>query len=261
MIKQPILPQMLRFRTGLAALAHTGRLIAFAAIGSVLLSSSSEAQIGVGGFVNRVVGGVSIDANGMVRDAIAEDVNAELSLLRQQLAGGKHDFAIPAAMRMISLKQLQATIAESATTGKPLPEEVLLLGGLTRVEYVMVFPDEQDIVIAGPSENWTVGKNGSIVGSETGRPIVYLDDLLTAFQTADAARTNAISCSIDPTPEGTRRLSALLDSIRLKPGVNPISFEPAMRNAFGLQKVTLNGLPENSHMARVIFAADVGRQG
>ncbi len=236
-------------------LAVSGRRVAIAAMGVVFLAHSSEAQF-ANNTGNRVVGGVSIDANGLVRDAIAEDQSAELALLRQQLSGGKHNFAIPAAMRMISLKQLQAAMVDAAATGKPLPEEILLLGGLTRVQYVMAYPDQQDIVIAGPSENWTIGKNGSIVGIESGRTIVYLDDLLVAFQTADSARTNAISCSIDPTPEGTQRLTALLDGIRLGPGVNPVSFEPAMRKAFGPQKVTLAGLPVSSHMARVIFAAD-----
>ncbi len=256
MNKQPFLTNAIQIIEGIASLVTSRRLVAIAAVGVVFPCNSSHGQFNNGGFGVRVVGGVSIDANGLVRDAIAEDVNAELALLRQQLAGGKHDFAVPAAMRMISLKQLQSTMTEAASTGKPLSEEVLLLGGLTRVEYVIVYPDDRDIVIAGPSENWTVGKNGAIVGMTSGRPIVYLEDLLTAFQTADTARTNTISCSIDPTPEGTQRLTKLLDGIRLGPGVNPVSFEPAMRKAFGSQKVALSGLPANSHMARVIFAAD-----
>jgi Protein of unknown function (DUF1598) len=256
MNKRRFLSKAIRVFEDFSSLAKAGRTVAIAIVGIACTSSFSFGQFNQGNFGNRVVGGVSIDANGLVRDAVADDVNAELATLRQQLAGGKHNFAIPAAMRMISLKQLQATIAEAASTGKQLPEEVLLLGGLTRVEYVMAYPDEQDIVIAGPSENWTVGKNGTIVGTTSGRPIVYLEDLLTAFQSADSSKTNTISCSIDPTPEGTQRLTKLLDGIRLAPGMNPVSFEPSMRKAFGAQKVTLSGLPANSHMARVIFAAD-----
>jgi hypothetical protein len=256
MNKSRFLTKAIRVFDGFTSLAKAGRIVATALVGIACTGDLTFGQFNAGNFGNRVVGGVSIDANGLVRDAVAEDVNAELAMLRQQLAGGKHDFAVPAAMRMISLKQLQATIAEAASTGKPLSEEVLLLGGLTRVEYVMAYPEDQDIVIAGPSENWTIGKNGAIVGADSGRPIVYLEDLLTAFQSADSSRTNTISCSIDPTPEGTQRLTKLLNGIRLAPGVNPVSFEPSMRKAFGTQKVTLSGLPANSHMARVIFAAD-----
>ena len=241
----------------LVKLVFLGRCLAVAALVTILLTQVSEAQFGGNsGFGNRVVGGVSIDANGTVRDSLAEDQTAELATLRQQLTGGKTGFEKPINMRMISLKQIQKAMLEAASTGKPLAEEVLLLGGITRIEYVLAYPDSQDIVIAGPSENWTFGKNGSIVGMDSGRPVVYLDDLLTAFQTADSSRAEAISCSIDPTPEGTQRLNALLTGIRLGPGSNPASFEPAMREAFGPQKVSLTGLPSNSHMARVIFAAD-----
>ncbi|MDZ4851228.1 MAG: DUF1598 domain-containing protein [Pirellulaceae bacterium] len=256
MIDRRILANAKHVLSCFSKLAKTLHRLPIALIGVAIFCSSASAQFFNGNTGNRVVGGVSIDADGIVRDSVAEDQNALLATLREQLAGGQGDFAKPATMRMISLKQLQAAMTEAAQAGKPLPEEVLLLGGLTRVEYVMAYPEKQDIVIAGPSENWTIGKNGSIVGITSGRPIVYLDDLMTAFQTSDSSRTNAISCSIDPTPEGTKRLTALLDGIRLGPGVNPVSFEPEMRRAFGPQTVSLTGLPTNSHMARVIFAAD-----
>ncbi len=256
MNKRRFLAKTIRVVDDFTSLTKAARTVAIAIVSFACIGSFTYGQFNQGNFGSRVVGGVSIDASGLVRDAVAEDVNTELAKLRQQLAGGKHNFAIPAAMRKISLKQLQASIAETTSARKALPEEVLLLGGLTRVEYVMAYPEEQDIVIAGPSENWTVGKYGTIVGTESGRPIVYLEDLLTAFQSADSSRTNTISCSIDPTPEGTQRLTKLLGEIRLAPGVNPVSFEPSMRQAFGPQKVTLSGLPANSRMARVIFAAD-----
>ena len=239
-----------------ARMARFGLRVGIAIIVATFLCHSSEAQFGNGNFSSRVVGGVRIDAAGIVQDAVAVDQNADMEALRNLIAGGKNDFAKSASIRRISLKQLQAAMQEAADQNKPLPEEMLLLGGLTRIEYVMAYPESQDIVIAGPSENWTIGKNGAIIGIESGRPIVYLADLITAFQTSDSSRTNPISCSIDPTPEGTRQLTALLDGVRLGPGSNPVSFEPAMRKAFGPQKVSLTGLPSNSHMARVIFAAD-----
>ncbi len=209
--------------------------------------STAMAQFG---FVNRVVGGVSIDANGTVRDAVVEDQTAELEQLRQRIAGGKNDFAAPAARRMISLKQLQATVADAARNQQPLAEEVLLLGGLTRIEYVFVYPEEQDIVIAGPSENWKLGKYGTIVGAESGRPILLLDDLVVAFQSVSRGRPETISCSIDPTPEGTRQLTAMLNQVRLAPNSNPASFEPAMKKSFrGTASDADRSSKEQSHRA------------
>ncbi len=41
---------------------------------------------------------------------------------------------------MVSLKAVQAAMTEAAASGDPLKEEIALLGGLTRIEYVLVFP-------------------------------------------------------------------------------------------------------------------------
>lgn len=233
--------------------------IRFAFLASVIatttLVNNGFAQFG-GAFQQRTVGGVKIDANGVVEDAVAEDNNQSLSELRKRVRGGKGEFAESTSRRMISLKAVQAAIQESIDTKQPLPEEIALLGGLTRIEMVLVYPEENDIVIAGPAESWTVAKDGSIVGSKSGLPIVYLEDLVVAFQTADAARQEGISCSIDPTPEGSQRLNALLDQVSAGPNFNPAAMEPAMREAFGAQKVSITGVPKTSHMARVIFAAD-----
>jgi len=220
-----------------------------------LLAPDLNAQFFNNGF-QRPIGGVSVDAQGAVRDALVEDQEATLELMRESLAGGKAAFADESKLRMISLKAVQAAMVLAAETGNPLPEEILLLGGLTRIEMVFVYPDKQDIVIAGPSEDWTIAKNGSVVGKKSGRPIVYLDDLITAFQSVETARTEGITCSIDPTPEGSQRLNALLRNVKTGPQFNPSMIEPAMREAFGPQVVSLTGLPKNSHMARIIFAAD-----
>jgi len=206
--------------------------------------------------IQRAIGGVSVDAEGTVRDSLIEDQDAVLDRMRENLAGGNPEFAEKAKMRMISLKEVQVAMVQAAETGKPIAEEILMLGGLTRIEMIFVYPDKQDIVIAGPSEEWMIGKNGSVIGKQSGRPIVYLDDLITAFQSVESARTEGITCSIDPTPEGSQRLSALLDTVKVGPQFNPSLIEPAMKEAFGPQVVTLTGLPKNSHMARILFAAD-----
>ena len=146
-----------------------------------IFASSSEAQFFNNGGFQRSIGGVSVDAEGAVRDALVEDQDSTLERMRENLAGGKAEFANESKLRMISLKAVQAAMVLAAETGKPLSEEILLLGGLTRIEMVFVYPDKQDIVIAGPSEDWTIAKNGSVVGKKSGRPIVYLDDLITLF--------------------------------------------------------------------------------
>jgi len=191
-----------------------------------------------------------------MRTATEEDQAATLALIRKEMVGPKGDLQSSSDRRLVSLKNVQKTVVECLQSGKPIPEEVRFLGGLTRVENVFVCPDRSDIVLSGPSEPWTVGVNGSIVGAKSGRPIVYLDDLLNAMKTVGNARKTGISVSIEPTKEGSARLKQLLSQVRINNQSNWNSLEAAIRNAFGPQQVKLEGVSADTHMARVILAAD-----
>ncbi len=58
-------------------------------------------------------------------------------------------------MRKISLKALEAASSTILTENSGmLPDEIKYLGGLQRVQYMFVYPDQQDIVLAGPAEGW-----------------------------------------------------------------------------------------------------------
>jgi hypothetical protein len=216
---------------------------------------SAQAQFfppfgGLGNFV----GGVRIDADGVLRTATLEEQHQQLEQLRQNVVAPVGPLAEAAPMRLISLKKIQEAVLHSAKTEQPLSEDMLFLGGLTRVEYVFLYPERQDIVIAGPAEPWTVGPAGSMVGAKTGRPIVYLEDLLTAFRYVSNARQGGVSVSIDPTEQGVVQLQQMIS--RIGSNANPAQLVPMLAEAFGPQKVTLQGIPAESHMARVLLAAD-----
>ena len=57
------------------------------------------------------------------------------------------------------------------------------LAGLTRVQYVFCYPETGDIVIAGPAEAWGEAPSGRMLGIESGRPVVELQDLIVALRT------------------------------------------------------------------------------
>jgi hypothetical protein len=117
-----------------------------------------------------------------------------------------------------------------------------------------VFPDERDIVLAGPAEGWTVDAQGNVVGRDSGLPVMQLDDLIVALRTAKAAASGrGISCSIDPTEEGLRRVRPLLASRGLE--INEASVS-RLEEALGRQQITVTGVPPGSHFARVLVAAD-----
>jgi len=50
------------------------------------------------------------------------------------------------------------------------------------------YPEQQDIVLAGPGEGWKITEQGAVVGRTNGLPMLTLDDLLVAFRTTQQAR-------------------------------------------------------------------------
>jgi len=204
--------------------------------------------------VQQAVGGVSVNADGVVDAPTVQDEQKLDRLRNTVLDEVPNDLKAFTKLRAVSLKQLEAQVARHLANGEPLSDEVKYLAGLQRVEYVFVYPEQNDVVLAGPAEGWQVDKLGNVVGITTGRPVVLLDDLLVALRTRETVQLEAISCSIDPTAEGIQQLRAL--NRRLRTIGNPESTLRQMEEALGPQTVTVTGVPQSSHFARTLVAAD-----
>jgi hypothetical protein len=208
-----------------------------------------------GGFgFGGAVGGISIDADGIVRNLDPHAIESLAKERRQMLAGDAADRGPAAKLRKVSLAKIIAAVKASAA-GRPLPPDVLFLGGLERITHVFVDTEGHDIVLAGPADALTVDASGNVVGARSGRPLLQLEDLVVAMRSIDAARAGGIKCSIDPTAEGVVRLKALLRTQKMI-GPNPDATLVAMQNAMGPQQVTVGGVPGDSRFARVLVAAD-----
>lgn len=209
---------------------------------------------GGGNFFGNQIGGVSIDAKGIVNMAPAKILKSQADLLRREIKPGNNDLREQTKLRMVSLKGLEQAIEKYMKDGKPgLPEEVRFLAGLQRIEYVFLYPEQNDIVIAGPGEGWKVDDFGRVVGEHSGRPVMHLDDLVVALRTVHNARQgHGISVSIDPTLEGRKAFDRVMQKQR---NFNS-NILPALEKAMGNQVISLTGIPEDSHYARVLVAAD-----
>ena len=205
-------------------------------------------------YYNRAVGGVSIQPDGILRNAEVDATGRLRQMLLKQLAPVPQELAQAAELRKISLRGLESAIQEALQAGKPLPDEVKYLAGLQQIRYVVVCPDQQDILLAGPGEGWKVDDRGFLVGAVTGRPVMLLDDLLVALRTAQQAAQGGLSCSIDPTPQGLQQLQAYVNTLDTigQPEVTIRNIEKAL----GPQQITVSGVPADSHFARVLVAAD-----
>ena len=207
---------------------------------------------------NRAVGGISIDAAGVVQPAAVADQANLVAQMRKQLKNAPEGLVVPAGMRMISLRGLEEALEASIRNNQgALPDELRYMAGLQRIEYVFVVPERNDVVLAGPGEGWRVDDQANIVGITTGRPVLRLDDFMAALRAVQEARRGGISVSIDPTEKGYQQLQTLLTEQRRSRRTPQLAtLEPAMRKAFGNQQIKILGVPTTSHFARVMVAAD-----
>lgn len=231
---------------------HINKSVLIALVGAIVFVSSVTSMAGQFGRT-RAVGGIVVDPNGVVRQVTVAEQVEWVTRMRQDMEGVAREMNLPVELRKVSLRSLEAAIADLVARGqREVPDELRYLAGLQRIQFVLVYPDQNDIVLAGPGEGWKLDDNGEIVGVTTGKPVLRLDDLLIAFRTVEAARDEGISVSIDPTPEGVRRFEQFMKRQR----TFNRSVVAGLAEAMGPQEITFTGVPANSHFARVLVAAD-----
>jgi hypothetical protein len=198
----------------------------------VPLASSNGQTTVVSGSATAAVGGISIDANGLLNNATVDELGTLGKLRRQALEKVPDQLKSASGMREVSLKRLAAAIDECAKAQKPLPDSIRYLAGLQQIQYVFAYPEQKDIVLVGSGEGWKVDAKGNVVGVTTNRPVMLLDDLLVALRTAQGAANGGITCSIDPTPDGLTRIQ----QISITRGVDPKEMAAAYEKAMGIAR-------------------------
>jgi hypothetical protein len=226
--------------------------LAFLACAAALVAASVS---WAGGTITRIpaVGGIAINAEGVIGES---DVKAAKELREEYLKAMRPvpaELNQPVGMRMISLRAIEEAVARSGRNlSFHLPEEVRFLAGIQRIQYVFVYPERGDIVLAGPGEGWKVDERANIIGVTTGRPVLRLEDLLVALRSVESAREGGITVSIDPTPQGRQQFEQFMRTQKV--------FSPAVldgiQRALGPQEVTITGVPQTSRFAHVLAASD-----
>ena len=227
----------------------TFRVAGFIGLMATILMATSPS---FAGRFRSAVGGVAINADGVLSEPTRQANQLLVSRMKEMVQPAEGAIAEASELRRVSLKHLMKMVSEAATNEMELTDEVRYLAGLQRIKYVFVYPEQQDIVLAGPGEGWVVSDRGEVVGRTTGMPVLHLDDLLMALRTSQQAREVGVSCSIDPTAEGISQMNQLMRKQK--------SFQPQVlrriEKAMGPQQVSVTGVPEDSHFARVLVAAD-----
>ncbi len=205
--------------------------------------------------------GIEVDAQGVLRVRQLHDASGRLS--RQRIAQMKAQLdpnvARPSKLRKISLNRLEAAVAEAVVNGTGLTDDMRYLVGMTRLQYVFLYPESGDIVIAGPAEGYGVGMSGHVIGLSSGRTVLELQDLIVALRAfaPQSEPTPIIGCSIDPTQEGLARMQQFLVSIagRVRPS-DDRRIAAGLQESLGGQNITIEGVPASTHFAQVLVEAD-----
>ncbi|HLG42001.1 MAG TPA: DUF1598 domain-containing protein [Planctomycetota bacterium] len=197
--------------------------------------------------------GVFMDDDGVLRRREKDDTD-RLAEIRKRAAGKEKD----GQLVYVSLPRVLAEAKKCLDAGQPIPDKLRYLGGMTRLQYVFVYPDEGDIVIAGPAEPFDTKVPYRPLGEKTGRPVIHLDDLVTAMRAAGPGqKPQRIGCDIEVTKEIAERCAAKLKEVAPKAqemGVQKAAEEIA--KAGGNQAILYYTIPQNSRFAFVCAEAD-----
>lgn len=206
---------------------------------------------------NGNAGGIKIDATGVVSLAIATDASGALDKKRREAVAKKTlnaDVNHPSKQRYVSLVELEQAVEQSLAKQKPIPDEVFFLAGLQQIDDILVLPESKDLVIVGPAEGFVPDAVGRMIGVESGRPTLRLDDLAVALRTL--VKNREIGCSIDPVPE---RLADLQNFIKQGGPATAAVVEARfkqMDDILGMQTVRVDGVPADSHFGIAFVEAD-----
>ncbi len=224
------------------------------AVAAIFLASQATAFA-----QNNGGGGILIDADGIVTQAPPSGISAALQ--RRQREAFVND-NLPVELqaftehRVISLVALERAFLDAVDAGEPIPEPVMYFGGLQRIDYVFVSPEDHDIALAGPAEAFAPDEFGRMVGVTTGRPCLRLDDLVVALQVMHQQNT-ILGCSIDHDEDRLAEMQQFnqQNSAAATPQVIAQRYQQ-MAGILGMQNVTVWGAPGESHFARILVEAD-----
>ncbi|QDT55214.1 hypothetical protein Pan44_32560 [Caulifigura coniformis] len=191
-------------------------------------------------------GGILIDPEGVLRPMqVVPALNAKRRPGAKDLAPGNV---------CVSLRRLNEILRQAPPDA--LPAEAHILGGLTRIDQVVVDAEARDILLIGPGETQAAGAAPTFLGETSGRALMRTGDFLTMLDVARGGGLR-VRCSIDPDPARLKKYNETIQST-----AGSVSFKNAaawyegLSRILGRQIVTVEGVPGDSRIGNVLAAAD-----
>lgn len=214
---------------------------------------------GEGGQISLSQQGVLLTSSSVLKSlsTIKDDSNLLKMAEAYKQANHNVDARQTSKMRMVSLTRLAAVVRSTVKQGGALPEDLQVLAGLNRIDYVFAYPETGDIVIAGPAGDWTTAVDQRVVNVDSGRPTLQLDDLVTLLRTFSRNGAGGFVCSIDPVQQQVQAVQKFV--AQNQKALNPLTaaeFTSTVEQQLGLQNVIVQGVPADSRIASIIVDAD-----
>ena len=205
------------------------------------------------GTIQAYPAGVFVDASGTLR-RIQFDATGKLEALRRRTSANdsRLETSQKTELRTISLVALEREAQLSAAQGKPISAWMKNLGGMYDVQYLIAKPESNDLLIAGPAGPWHLDNEGRAINTETGKPVLQLDDLVICMRNA-VEKNGVFGCAITPRKENLASAKEFLATSKLK----GTAWRTSLRNVLGQQDVEVFGIPADTHTASVLLEADL----
>jgi hypothetical protein len=225
------------------------------------IAPTSWDEVGGPGTIAPYRTGVHVDAEGVLRKVEQQAPTGDgLALLREAAKdrGDNLDAHRASSLRKVSLPRLERALQLLAAQGKQPTEEMQYLAGIERVQYVLLYPETGDLVLAGPADHWRVDDQNRVVGNQSGRPVVRLEDFVVVLRTVMGRDKAVFGCSITPQEENLKRTKEFLELSAKKP------LAPGQRDAWlkkvrdqvGKQLIEVDGIDPRTRAGQVLVEAD-----
>lgn len=218
-------------------------------------------EVGGPGSIAPFPTGVLVDTQGLMRRPMEQDRSGGLADLRMRSGptSRQENVRLASTLRMVSLPRLEKQIQLRLAAGRRLSDDMLLLAGLRRVQYVFVYPESGDLVLAGPAGDWKTDSEGRIVGADSDEPVLRLDDLVVVLRHTLCDRQTRFGCLIVPRQENLARVQQFIQASGQRPIRSPQerkAWLAELRSHVGTQDIEVYGIDARTRAARVMVEAD-----
>jgi hypothetical protein len=160
-------------------------------------------------------------------------------------------------MRRVWLRLLVNLIEADVRAGKKLTEQQRYLAGLTGVRFLYVDEQNKDLILEGPAEDkWTARPDGMVVGQESGRPLLQLDDFAVAWRNT-LGNSPAPSVSLEPRVQSIQRIQEFIrNTPQPTTAAARADYTRRLQDAWGPQDAVTGGVPTNTRFNKLMVDAD-----